>query len=186
VTSLGLSAVSPRAEVAAGFRSGWLKHVGVAVGGASGAAIVLGAYDVLRSQPDRAFSLLQGWGPAFLLAIVAMLIVGRYLEGLNLTVRESFSVVAGSLQSGAEATGRTADALTKLADQGGRQAEQVERLAIYAAQEFPGVYERLDRQDEVLQDLVRGMKGLHSMLSSEKAALDRKDKGSEERDGSGT
>jgi aldehyde:ferredoxin oxidoreductase len=75
--------------------------------------------------------------------------------------------------------------LTRLADQGTREFEQVERLAIYAAQEFPGVYQRLDRQDEVLQELAHGVKGLHTMLGNEKAALDRKDGELEGRNGSG-
>jgi hypothetical protein len=154
----------PRAQVAFGFRGGWLKHVGVAIGGASGAAVILGAYEVLRAQPDRAFALLQGWGPVFLIAIVALFVTGKFLEGLNATVRESFSVVASGVQSSAEAAGRTADALTRLADQGSRQAEQVERLAIYAAQEFPGVYERFDRQDEVLKDLAASVNALRIRL----------------------
>jgi uncharacterized protein YukE len=129
---------------------------------------------------------LQGWGPAFLIALFALYVSGRFLEGLNATVRESFNVVASSVQSGAQANGRTADALTRLADQGTREFEQVERLAVYAAQEFPGVYQRLDQQDEVLQELLqRGMKGLHTLLGNEKAALDRKDRKLEERDGSG-
>jgi len=186
VTTLDLGGHGvPRASIEAGFRSGWLRHIGVAIGGASGAAAALGSYEVLKQQPERAFNLLQGWGPVFLISIIALFVLGRYLEGLNCTVRESFSVVASGLQSSAAAAGRTADALTRLAEQGGRQAEQVERLAIYAAQEFPGVYERLDRQDDILQELLSGQKGLHSMLSREKAALERKDRELEERDGSG-
>jgi hypothetical protein len=71
-----------------------------------------------------------------------------------------------------------------LAEQGSRDAEEVKRMAIYAAQEFTGVYERFDRQDDILKDLTHGVKGLHSMLSSEKAALDVKEKKEGERDGS--
>jgi hypothetical protein len=156
---LGAGTVS-KVDVQAGFRVGWLRHVGVVIGGASGAAMVLGAYEVLRSEPEQAFGLLQSWGPAFLITIVALFIVGKFLEGLNATVRESFSVVASGVQHSAEAAGRTADALTKLAEQGGQQAQEVQRLAIYAAQEFPGLYERLDRQDEVLQQLTEAVNAL--------------------------
>lgn len=184
MTVLGLGeAASQGVEAKASFRAGWLKHIGVVLGGASGTAIVLGGYDILRSEPAQAFDLLRAWGPAFLLAMLAMFILGKFLDGLNSTVRESFSVVAGGVKASAEASSRTADALTRLADQGTRQAEQVERLAIYAASEFPGLYERLDRQDEVLRDLASSMKGLHTKLSNEKNALEKKQEG--ERDGNG-
>lgn len=176
VTILGAAGEAVVGEAAGWIsRSGWLKHMGTAITGASGAAIVLGGYEVLTSQPERAFALLQAWGPAFLIAVIALFLIA--------TIRESFSMVASGVQMSATAAGRTADALTRLAEQGGRQSEQVERLAIYAAQEFPGVYERLDRQDDVLLELVEGMKGLHSMLSKEKAALDLKNKEAEESDG---
>lgn len=185
VTTLNLSGVGPqRVDVQAGFRTGWLRHLKVALGGATGMSVALGAYEVFRSQPDRSFQLLQVWGPAFIVALMALYVAGKFLDGMVAAIRESFGMVAQSVHDSAAATGRTADALTRLADQGGRQAEQVERLAIYAAQEFPGVYERFDRQDEVLREMGRSLKGLHSMLSSEKAALDKKDL--EAGDGSGT
>jgi hypothetical protein len=167
VTALGLSETGiPRTEVAFGFRGGWLKHAGVAIGGASGAAVVLGAYEVLRAQPDRAFALLQGWGPAFLVAIVALFIVGKFLEGLNATVRESFSVVASGVHCSAEAQGRTAEALTRLAEQGGEQARETQRLATFAAQESQSVYERLDQQDEVLSQLMESVKAIQGHLTN--------------------
>lgn len=167
MTSLGLNALGgPKAEATFGFRGGWLKHIGVAIGGASGAAVILGGYEILRSQPDKAFALLQAWGPVFLVSIVAIFVVGKFLDGLNSTVRESFSVVAAGVQNSAEAAGRTADALTRLADQGGRQAEQVERLAIYAAQEFPQVYERFDRQDEALGKLAESVNAIANHLQA--------------------
>jgi hypothetical protein len=126
----------------------------------------MGGYEVLRAQPDRAFGLLEAWGPFFLIALVAILVLGKFLEGTNQTVRESFGVVAEAVKSSADAAARTADALTRLADQGGRQAEQVERLAIYSAQEFPRVYERFDAQDALL-------KGLASSIDSFRSHLER-------------
>jgi hypothetical protein len=184
VTGLGLNeAAGQGVDAKAEFRSGWLKHLRIVLGGAGGAAIVLGCFEVLKSEPAQAFSLLQSYGPASLIAVVAIFVTGRFLEGLNATVRESFNMVASGVQTSAEASSRTADALTRLADQGTRQAEQVERLAIYAASEFPGLYERLDRQDEVLRDLAAGVKGLHTKLTNEKTALDKKEEG--EHHGSG-
>jgi len=182
-SGLGLGMI-PKGDVRMGFRTGLLRYLGVTVGGASGMAIALGAYEVFRSQPDKSFALLQIWGPAFLIALLAIYVTGKFLEGLVVALRESFSMVANSSHDSAVAAGRQADALTKLAEQGSRDAEEVKRMAIYAAQEFTGVYERFDRQDDILRDLTHGVKGLHSMLSSEKAALDVKEKKEGERDGS--
>ena len=171
MTLLGLSAKTATANVDMGFRRGIFRHIGVVLGGASGAAVILGGYQLLRDQPERAFTLLQGWSPAFLLGMMALFVVGRFLDGLSQGVRESFSVVAGAVQNQAQASGRTADALTRLADQGGRQSEEIRRLAIYAGREFPSVYERFDRQDEALaklassvDKLASSMDGLHTRL----------------------
>lgn len=141
----------PKTSVSLGLRRGWFRHIGVVMGGASGTAVVLAGYEVLRAQPDKAFGLLQSWGPYFFVAILVVLTVGKLLEGMNQNVRESFQVVANAVQSSADAAGRTADALTKLAEQGGRQFQEVQRLALFAAQEFPSVYERFDRQDAMLE-----------------------------------
>jgi hypothetical protein len=184
VTTLGLGeAASQGVDAKADFRGGWLKHLKIALGGASGTALVLGGYEVLKSQPAQAFGLLQSYGPVFLIAALVIFAGGKVLEGLTTTIRESFGLVASSVQASAAASSRTADAMTRLADQGTRQAEQIERLAIYAASEFPGLYERMDRQDEMLRELASGVKGLHTKLSNEKTALDKKQEG--ERDGSG-
>jgi len=182
LTTLGLSEGSgPVSEVRVGFRNGWIRHVGVVLSGASGAAIVLGGYDLLRAQPIQAFALLQSWGPGFLLVLAALFIGGKFLDalvtGMQTTVAENSKLLAGALTASAEASGRTADALTQLANQGNRQAEQVERLAIYAASQFPDVYDRFDRTDEMLKEMASSIKGLHSKLSKEKAALDEKEAG---------
>jgi hypothetical protein len=178
MTGLGLStSSSPKVGLGIDLRAGWLKHVGLAISGASGAAIVVGAYDILRSQPDRAFALLQGWGPAFLIAILAIFAVGRIFEGLNSTVRESFSTMSAGIQSSAEAASRTASALTQLAEQGNRQVEETRRLAIYAAQEFVPMYERLDRQDELLREISQSVKGLHCVIHRETKTVECEEMG---------
>jgi len=172
-------------------RSTWMKHLGTAITGASGAAVVLGGYEVLTAQPERAFTLLQGWGPTFLITIVGLFligkfldgIVGRFLDGLNSTVRESFNVMAVNAKASADAAAKTALALTQLAEQGNHQAEETRRLAIYAAQEFIPLYERLDKQDQTLNEIASGMKVIHRLLDQEKAALTKKEKEEEVNDG---
>ena len=171
VTTLGLGGSGrPKLEAQVALRTGPFRHVGVAVAGAGGAALILGAFELLKAQPDKSFQLLQLWGPAFLVAMLAIAVAGKFLDGLLLTVRESFSVVANSVHDSAEAAGRQADALTRLADQGSRQTEEIQRLAIYSAQEFPGVYERFDRQDETLSKLATSVTGLYAMLSQQQTA----------------
>lgn len=162
MTTLDLSGLGrSKVGVKATFRGGWLRHIGVAVGGASGAAVVLGGYEVLRAQPDKAFALLQAWGPWFLVVLVVIFVLGKFLDGLSQAVRESFSGVVSGLSESASASSRTADALTKLAEQGGRQIEETQRLAIYAAREFPAVYDRFDVVEGQLKEIKNLILGRH-------------------------
>lgn len=155
---------SPRLAVDAGFRSGLLRHLSVAIGGASGVAVVMGAYELLQKQPAAGFALLRGWGPTFLIALLAIWVLGGFLGGMNATVRESFAIVAESVKDSAAAAARQADALTRLADQGGHQTEEVRRLAIYATREFPAIAERFNRTDDALERLTYAVTELHARL----------------------
>jgi hypothetical protein len=154
-------------------RSAWVKHLGAAITGASGAAVVLGGYEVLNSQPERAFTLLQSWGPSFLIAVIAYFLI--------VAIRESSGIMAQSMLSSAQAASRTADALTRLADLNGDQARETQRLATFAAQGTENMLERFDKQDVMLVDLAGDIKGLHTILSKEKTALDQKEKEAEQR-----
>jgi hypothetical protein len=175
LTGLGIEAGgAPKGELAASFRGGRLRHFWVALSSAGGAAIVLGLFALLQRQPVEGFKLLGLWGPWPVLALVALALLAPFMSRMSGTIQTAFTALVTNAQQQTQAGVKTADALTRLADQGGRQQEQVERLAIYAAQEFPGVYERLDKQDEILLDVQRGIKGLHSMLRNEKVALDRR------------
>jgi hypothetical protein len=171
-------------ELRVGFRKGCLRYIGVVTAGGTGMAICLGAYDVLKNQPAQSFTLLHDWGPAFLICMLLVIFGSKSLDGLVLAVRESFTSIAAAVQNQAETNGRmadastkTADALTRLAEQGGKQFEEVRRLSIYAAQEISGVYERFDRTDAALLALASSVKGLHTKLGNEKTALDLKEAG---------
>jgi len=174
VTTLGLGGISmsaiPRGEAAVSFRGGWLKHLRIGLSSAGGAAVILAAFELLQRQPQAGFTLLAQWGPWPFIALLGLMFLGRFLSRMNDTIQTTFSSVVEGVQQQAHASGRQADALTKLADQGGRQAEEMERLTIFAAQGVNGLYERMDQQDNVLQDLARSIKGLHSMLSKEQSA----------------
>ncbi|MDR3797976.1 MAG: hypothetical protein P4K93_07475 [Terracidiphilus sp.] len=145
-------------EASVSFRRGWLRHLQLGLRSAGGAAIVLAIFELLQRQPIAGFGLLSVWGPWPVVVLVGLAIFGRFLSRMNDTIQAAFTAVVSSVQDQtqassrqADASGRQADALTKLAEQGGQQAEEVRRLAIYAAQEFPSVYERFDRQDAVLE-----------------------------------
>lgn len=140
-------------EVSVGFRRGWFRHIRVALSSAGWLAVIVAAIKLLALRPTEGFGLLGQWGPWPIIAIVCVVLLGHFLSRLTDAVQVSFSSMVKSAEAGAAAHNRTADALTQLAEQGGRQAEEVRRLAIYAAREFPSVYERLDRQDEVLSTI---------------------------------
>jgi hypothetical protein len=164
---------APKGEVSVGFRGGWVSHFKVALSSAGAAAVVLAAFELLQRQPGPGFTLLSQWGPWPILALAALIFMGRFLARLNDTIQISFSAVVTSSQQGAEAQAKQAEALSRLAEQGGKQFEEVRRLSIYAAQEIGGVYVRFDGMDAVLRDLAQSVKGLHTKLSNEKAALEK-------------
>lgn len=163
----GIADVS-KGGVAVGFRNGWVRHVTVALSSAGGAAIVLAIFDLLQRQPSAGFGLLASWGPWPVVALVGLAFLGRFLSRMNDTIQVTFGAVVNSVQQsaeaqakGAEANVKTADALSRLADQGGRHSLEVERLTTYAVQEFPLVHERLDKQDDMLRQI-------HGLLSKGK------------------
>lgn len=154
---LGLDQKGPT-EVSIGFRRGWFRHVKIALASAGWIAVIVAVIQLFSREPNEGFGLLARWGPWPIVALVAIVFGGLFLSRLNDTIQMSFGHVVD------QAT-RTADALTKLADQGGRQAEEVRRLAVYAAQEFPGIYGRLDKQDRVLGDTLDAVLAIKEKLA---------------------
>jgi uncharacterized protein YukE len=150
MTVLGLGHVEAPSEVTGSFRAGWIRHIRVVLGSAGGAALIFGAFELIQKQPGESFKLLGAWGPWPVVALVALVLVGSFLSRINETISTTFAAIVTSSQQQAQSSGKMADAVSRLADQGNKQAQEMQRLAIYAAQEFPGVYERLDRQDKVL------------------------------------
>lgn len=165
----------PKGEVQATFRSGWIKHFRFALSSAGGAAFILGFFELLQRQPVEGLRLLMAWGPWPLIVLVALALVGRFMSRLSDSLQTTFSAVVQSAQQGAEAQSRTADALTKLADQGGRQAEETRRLSIYAARELNSISERLDRQEEVMSRQDEVMSGVAESVNRLHARLDQRE-----------
>jgi hypothetical protein len=158
--SLGIGAEKPSGgEVHVGFRQGAVRHAKVALTSAGSAAIVFALFSLLQHRPAEGFGLLAAWGPWPIIALVALGIGGQFLNRINDTIQSAFGAVVTSVQQGAEAQGKTADALTRLADQGSRNAQEVERMSLYAAQEFPVLWERMDRVDSMLRDIHEKLSG---------------------------
>lgn len=155
---MGISGV-PSGEMTVSFRSGWVKYLKVAASSAGGAAVVLALFTLLQREPSEGFRLLAAWGPWPFVALVGLTIAGKFLSRMNDTVQGAFGAVVTTVQGGVDAQNKTADALTRLADQGNRRQEEIERLAVYAAQEFPLVHQRLDRQDEALRSIQEAVTG---------------------------
>lgn len=144
MTTLGLSGSLPSGEVVVGLRKGWLRYFKLALSSAGGAAAVLAIFTLLERQPVEGFRLLGAWGPWPVVIMLALLLAGGFISRLTDTIGTSFGAIVSSAQ-------QTAGALTRLAEQSGEQARETHRLAMFAAQESQSLYERLDRQDEVLQ-----------------------------------
>lgn len=168
--TLGLGGGSARdGNVEVGFRAGWVRYFKIALSSAGGAAVFIAVFELLQKQPVAGFGLLISWGPWPIVALVALAIAGQFGARMNETVSVTFGAVVSSVQQGtesqakaAEAAVKTAEALGKLADQGGRHAQEVERLTIFAVQEFPIIHERLDKQDAMLREI-------HGLVSRGKA-----------------
>jgi hypothetical protein len=169
VTALGLGGKEmPEGEVAVGFRRGLIRHFKVALTSAGGAALAWAALELFRTEPRASFALLEKWGPWPVLGIVGLALLGRFMGRMNDTIQTTFTSVVESVSQGVQAQGRMADAVTRLADNGSRQAEEVRRLAIYAGREFPNLYERLDKQDEKQEEkfsqVMASLRGVHARL----------------------
>ncbi len=170
MTTLGISPSVAPSEVGVTFRRGWLQHLKLGLSSAGGAAIVLGLFELLRSQPEG-FRLLTAWGPWPVVVLVALAFLGKFLSRISDSIDSAFGAVVASVRQGADAQrqsadaqSRTADALSKLAVQGSRHAQEVERLTVYAVQEFPLLHERLDKQDQVLGSLGDSLSEIHTLL----------------------
>lgn len=144
----------PSGEAEVGFREGWVKYLKVSLSSAGGAAVMIALFGMLQRQPVEGFGLLAAWGPWPFVVLLALAMLGRFMSRMNDTIQTTFSAVVTSVQQGSEAQAKTADALTRLAEQGGRHAEEVERVAIYAAQELGNIQKRFDRQEEMLNAIL--------------------------------
>ena len=77
-------------------------------------AITLGIVDLLKSSPTAGVELLKSWGPGFLLGLLAIAVVGTFLDKMT-----------SSWQSSVDAQQQVAVALTQLAEKDDRDRDRM-------------------------------------------------------------
>lgn len=87
------------------FREGWVKAIGVALGGTGSVAVVLGTYELIEREPKLAFDLLAQWGGRFVLCLV----FGVLLYKLAILFIAHLARLAAGVQEMAVAMARLAD-----------------------------------------------------------------------------
>ena len=147
-----------------------LLAIGIGAGGSL--AVVGGLLKLLGDDPKEGLGLLKAWGPWALVVALAMLLAWKLSTQAIGVVKVGVESFMRTSERQAVASEGQALALTKLADQGGRNAEEVRRLAIYAAQEFPSVYARLDKQDAMLATNHEATMSVHELVEKLAARLD--------------
>jgi hypothetical protein len=127
-------ASSLRAEVA--------KRVALGGGWSIGAAVVFGAYDLLRTNPRDAFPLLMSWGPKAIGTIIVIYVSYDLAKiVLNLVSRLVHSVE------------KLAVAQQKLADKDDRQVQEMQTLTAYTSQQSEKTYQKISE----IPDLIAGL-----------------------------
>lgn len=98
-------------------------------------AITLGILDLLKSSPTAGIDLLKSWGPGFLLGLLAIAVVGTFLDKMT-----------SSWQSSVDAQQRVAVALTQLAEKDDRDRDRMVTETQYMAS-------RMDQTHQLVQSL---------------------------------
>lgn len=132
---------------------------GLLIGGsfAGGGTVVLGAIELIRSEPDKAFRLLESWGPWFFLALFiafAMSKLGNRLldvfERLGDRVADSLENVAAEQKNQADAMQNQALALQAQASKDDRERERLSTMVDYGAQQARQALEIVQAQGATL------------------------------------
>jgi len=138
---LGLSSRSPvpdadhKTAALATIRQGFL------VGGSfmGGGSIIFGAFELMRSEPDKAFKLLEMWGPWFILALFSVWAANGLMmraitaaERLGDRVCDSFDKVAGEQKRLADSQDVIASAAKLNSERDDRERERMSTLVEYA------------------------------------------------------
>jgi hypothetical protein len=106
-----------------------------------GGTIVFSAFELIRSEPEKAFKLLHDWGPWCFLCIVITVIVGK-IGTRCLDLLQTFGVrIADAMDSQAEA-------MQKMADKDDRNLQEMQTLTSLTAQRSEKTYAMLQSYHE--------------------------------------
>jgi len=154
-------------------RTGWLRGMLVmGFGAGGGIAAGWGLLELVSHDPKEGFAVLKAWGPWALVVALAMLLAWKIATQAIALVKVGVEAFMRTSERGAVASESQAAALSKLADQGGRNAEEVRRLATFAAQEFPSVYARFDQQEAKLNANHDATLAVHALVEKLAARCD--------------
>ena len=123
MTTLGLS--SPSGELRIGTRSGLIRSFVLTMGGAGGIGIALATVDLAQHSPEQFFRLLQGWGAAWLIAIVALYFAWDIGKG-----------AVGQLGKLADGVKDSAIAVNRIADRDDRERDRMVTETAYVGQQL--------------------------------------------------
>lgn len=121
-----------------------------------GGSVLFAGLGLIRDQPDRAFGLLQAWGPWFFLASFIAWAVSRLSDRAIEIFGRVGDRLADSVEKIATEQGRQAIALQTAADKDDRQLQEMQTLTSLTAQRSEKTYSMLqDYHESILQQLER-------------------------------
>jgi hypothetical protein len=122
---------------------------------AGGGTLLYAIIGLIRDQPDRAFALLQKWGPWFFLAFFVTWIVYKLLEPVVTAIVEAFGRISASTEKQAESMGLLAAAVQKSADKDDRQVQEMQTLTALTAQRSEKTYAMMQEFHQDNQAILR-------------------------------
>lgn len=149
---------------------------GILVGGsmAGGGTVAFALIELMRSEPERAFRLLQTWGPGFLLALFVAWCVSRIINrALDIAERVG-DRLAGSLENVAieqrglsEAGHAQAMAMQTMADKDDREKQEMQILIGVVNSKVEQTLDEQKRQNRTLERIEDALKINRPPIESE-------------------
>ena len=142
---------------------------GILVGGgfAGAGAVVLGAIELVKSQPEKGFMLLERWGPWFFLAMFSVWAVNGLLNRFLDVLSDLGDRFVGSMdkianeQEKLASSGRDqAEAMQRTADRDDRDHERMTTLVDYAGQQSRQALEAVTSMHSTLAQVAAQVRGL--------------------------
>lgn len=130
--------------------------IGTSIFGGGSAVFLI--VQLIRQEPDKAFKLLNAWGPGYLLALFIAFLVDRLMrkmmDGARSTSErsaEAIQQVATQMQSIAEAASRQAAAMQMAADKDDREKQEMQTLIGVVNSKVDQTLDEQKRQNRALE-----------------------------------